>query len=307
MVRSGIRVAEFELDRIATLVDAYCNSALARRLAGLPMRGPSGRSRSGTRASSSTAGSTSSGARAERALVVDYKSNALLGARPRGRSSLTITAFSSSCTRSRASATGLGPEWRSSTSSSSGRSSSSSPQSSRRRDVGALEAELSGGYRAESGEGDFKPTPSEFACSGCPALNLVCAGPDAWSLSGVSLSHVRVAALKQTSTGNLPALEAVLVEVEREGVDAVVVARRRAQRAVGRRVCDTSGRAGAQIVHGNADREGSIAASDSGPGDRAPIGSASPGWRPRPGGRRRSSSRSTVSESARLSRDAQLG
>ena len=27
-------------------------------------------------------------------------------------------------------------------------------------------------------DGDFRPTPSPFACSGCPALNRVCAGPD---------------------------------------------------------------------------------------------------------------------------------
>jgi hypothetical protein len=27
-------------------------------------------------------------------------------------------------------------------------------------------------------EGDFRPTPSPFACSGCPALNRVCAGPE---------------------------------------------------------------------------------------------------------------------------------
>ena len=26
-------------------------------------------------------------------------------------------------------------------------------------------------------EGDFRPTPSAFACSGCPALDRVCAGP----------------------------------------------------------------------------------------------------------------------------------
>jgi hypothetical protein len=25
--------------------------------------------------------------------------------------------------------------------------------------------------------GDFVPTPSEYACAGCPALDLVCAGP----------------------------------------------------------------------------------------------------------------------------------
>ena len=43
-------------------------------------------------------------------------------------------------------------------------------------DVSGLEAELSEAIgRIRSG--DFKPTPSEFACSGCPALDLVCAGP----------------------------------------------------------------------------------------------------------------------------------
>ena len=26
-------------------------------------------------------------------------------------------------------------------------------------------------------EGDFRPTPSAYACSGCPALDRVCAGP----------------------------------------------------------------------------------------------------------------------------------
>ncbi len=25
--------------------------------------------------------------------------------------------------------------------------------------------------------GEFRPTPSPFACSGCPALDVVCAGP----------------------------------------------------------------------------------------------------------------------------------
>jgi ATP-dependent exoDNAse (exonuclease V) beta subunit len=42
--------------------------------------------------------------------------------------------------------------------------------------VPALEAELSAGIeRIHAGE--FRPTPSEFACSSCPALDLVCAGP----------------------------------------------------------------------------------------------------------------------------------
>jgi ATP-dependent helicase/nuclease subunit A len=39
-----------------------------------------------------------------------------------------------------------------------------------------LEAELSVAI-AQIQSGEFRPTPSEFACSGCPALDLVCAGP----------------------------------------------------------------------------------------------------------------------------------
>jgi ATP-dependent helicase/nuclease subunit A len=39
-----------------------------------------------------------------------------------------------------------------------------------------LEAELSAAIAAIR-EGVFRPTPSEFACAGCPALDVVCAGP----------------------------------------------------------------------------------------------------------------------------------
>jgi ATP-dependent helicase/nuclease subunit A len=46
----------------------------------------------------------------------------------------------------------------------------------RRQDVPALEAELSDAVRAIR-EADFRPTPSEYACAGCPALDVVCAGP----------------------------------------------------------------------------------------------------------------------------------
>jgi ATP-dependent helicase/nuclease subunit A len=43
-------------------------------------------------------------------------------------------------------------------------------------DVPGLEHELSEAIAAIQA-GDFRPTPSEFACAGCPALDLVCAGP----------------------------------------------------------------------------------------------------------------------------------
>jgi ATP-dependent helicase/nuclease subunit A len=45
-----------------------------------------------------------------------------------------------------------------------------------RPEMPALEAELSAAI-AQINAGEFTPTPSEFNCSGCPALDLVCAGP----------------------------------------------------------------------------------------------------------------------------------
>jgi ATP-dependent exoDNAse (exonuclease V) beta subunit len=45
-----------------------------------------------------------------------------------------------------------------------------------REDEAALATELSEAI-ARIQAGEFRPTPSEFACAGCPALDLVCAGP----------------------------------------------------------------------------------------------------------------------------------
>ncbi len=45
-----------------------------------------------------------------------------------------------------------------------------------RDEVPGLEAELSAAITAIH-DGEFGPTPSEFACNGCPALDVVCAGP----------------------------------------------------------------------------------------------------------------------------------
>jgi ATP-dependent helicase/nuclease subunit A len=45
-----------------------------------------------------------------------------------------------------------------------------------REQLPGLEAELSAAI-ARIREGDFRPTPSEWNCAGCPALDLVCAGP----------------------------------------------------------------------------------------------------------------------------------
>jgi hypothetical protein len=42
--------------------------------------------------------------------------------------------------------------------------------------VAELEAQLSAAI-ARLRTGEFRPTPSEYACAGCPALDVVCAGP----------------------------------------------------------------------------------------------------------------------------------
>ena len=167
-------VSTEELERIAELVDAYCRSALARRVAGLAARARSVRSRSSTTACSSAAGSTSSGARATRALVVDYKSNALEGARPaeiiEAEYPLQRLVYALVCLRARRER---------------GRGRVPVPRAAGRRRVDDVHAsrtyppsrhELSAAI-ARIRAGEFRPTPSEFACSDCPALDLVCAGP----------------------------------------------------------------------------------------------------------------------------------
>jgi hypothetical protein len=46
----------------------------------------------------------------------------------------------------------------------------------RRDELPGLEVELSDAI-ARIQAGTFPPRPSEFACAGCPALDVVCAGP----------------------------------------------------------------------------------------------------------------------------------
>ena len=166
-------VSDEELDRITALVDAYCRSALAGRLA------------------------TLAGARPERpfafehdgvllhgrldvlwrengkALVVDYKSNALDGADPHeivdAEYRLQRLVYALACLRDGAQEAEVvyqfleRPEDIVSATFTAG-------------DLQGLESELSAAIeRIRAGE--FVPTPSEFACSDCPALDLVCAGP----------------------------------------------------------------------------------------------------------------------------------
>jgi hypothetical protein len=42
--------------------------------------------------------------------------------------------------------------------------------------IGELEAELSAAIERINAA-DFRPSPDEFTCAGCPALDVICAGP----------------------------------------------------------------------------------------------------------------------------------
>ena len=64
---------------------------------------------------------------------------------------------------------------------------------------------------------------------------------------------MRVAAISDIH-GNLPALEAVLADIEREGVDQIVVAGDTVSGPWPAEVFDLLDAAGARFVHGNADR-----------------------------------------------------
>jgi ATP-dependent helicase/nuclease subunit A len=167
------RVTGEELERIEAFVSSYCGSQLARRVAGLAGVRPErpfafehdgvllhGRldvlHRDGTRA-----------------LVVDYKTN-VLGERSADEViesdyRLQRLVYALACFRAGADEVEIvytfleRPDAVVSTAFS-------------RADMPELEAELSAAI-ARIDAGEFVPTPGEFTCAGCPALDVVCAGP----------------------------------------------------------------------------------------------------------------------------------
>ena len=166
-------VTDAELDRIAGLVDAYCASPLAARLASL----------AGARTERPFAfehdGVLLHGRldvlwrEGSRALVVDYKSNALDGADPaavvEAEYRLQRLVYALACLRDGADEAEIVYQFLE-------RPGDLVGETFTAADGESLESELSeaiGRIRA----GDFHPTPSEFACAGCPALDVVCAGP----------------------------------------------------------------------------------------------------------------------------------
>jgi len=162
-----------ETARIGSLVEAYCGSDLARRIAGLPGARPE-------RPFAFDVDGVLVNGRLDvlwhdggRALVLDYKTNALLGRDPSAvveeEYGTQRTVYALACLRAGAREAEVVYQFL------------EAPEAVvttgfTAEDVPRLEAALAAsiaGIRA----GEFRPTPSPFACSGCPALDVVCAGP----------------------------------------------------------------------------------------------------------------------------------
>jgi ATP-dependent exoDNAse (exonuclease V) beta subunit len=166
-------VTDEELERIRAFVATYCDSDLARRVAALegarPER-PFAFEHDGVLFRGRLDMLWLSGARA---LVLDYKTNTLEEGSPEeivdADYRLQRLVYALACFRAGADEVEVvyafleRPDAVVSTT-------FSRPQ------VPELEAELSAAI-ARINAGEFVPTPSEFTCNGCPALDVVCAGP----------------------------------------------------------------------------------------------------------------------------------
>jgi ATP-dependent exoDNAse (exonuclease V) beta subunit len=184
-------VSDDEVEHVAKLVDAYCGSELARRISSL------GHVRVERPFAFELDGVLLNG-RLDvlrwgngDALVVDYKTNVLEGRQPdeivdaEYRTQQIVYALA--CLRAGAERVEVVYQFLEAPEAVVTASFSSV-------DVDALEREL-GEAIARIREGDFRPTPSRFACSGCPALNRVCAGQELGSYpDGLQLPEL-------TSTG----------------------------------------------------------------------------------------------------------
>jgi ATP-dependent helicase/nuclease subunit A len=167
------RVTDEELQRIAGFVASYCASPLARRVAELDAV------QTEVQFSFEHDGVLIRGfldvlhRDGDRALVVDYKTNTLAEHSPdeivEHEYRLQRLVYALACFRSGATEVEVVYHFLERPDATVGATFSAA-------DMPALEAELSaaiGRIRA----GEFVPTPSDYACAGCPALDVVCAGP----------------------------------------------------------------------------------------------------------------------------------
>jgi RecB family exonuclease len=166
-------VTETEVEHVARHVRAYCDSVLAARIAsleGVQVERPFAFALDDVLVNGRLDVLWRDG---ERALILDYKTNALDGRAPAAivedeyhfqRIVYALACFAAGIDEVEVVYQFLeAPEEVVSASFS-------------RVDVGRLERDI-GAVIGRIREGDFRPTPSAYACSGCPALDRVCAGP----------------------------------------------------------------------------------------------------------------------------------
>jgi hypothetical protein len=166
-------VTDEELERISVFVDAYCGSELAARIATLanvqPER-PFAFEHDGVLLHGRLDVLWREGSRA---LVLDYKTNSLAEGTPEeiveDDYTLQRLVYALACLRAGAEEVEVVYHFLE-------RPDAVVSTMFERRELPLLESELSAAI-ARIDAGEFVPSPSEFTCSGCPALDLVCAGP----------------------------------------------------------------------------------------------------------------------------------
>jgi ATP-dependent exoDNAse (exonuclease V) beta subunit len=167
------RVSDEELERIAAFVRSYCESELARRVASLagarPER-PFAFEHDGVLLHGRLDVLQLDG---ERGLVVDYKTNTLEEGTPEEIVEhdyrLQRLVYALACFRSGAEQVEVVYHFLE-------RADAVVSTTFTREQVPGLEEELSAAI-ARINAGEFRPTPDDFICAGCPALDVVCAGP----------------------------------------------------------------------------------------------------------------------------------
>jgi ATP-dependent exoDNAse (exonuclease V) beta subunit len=166
-------VSDIDLERIASYVQSYCESALARRVASLegtrPER-PFAFVHDGVLLHGRLDVLQRSG---RRFLVVDYKTNVLGERTPEevveSDYGLQRLVYALACFRAGAETVEILYAFLE-------RPDGVVSASFERAELPALEARLSAAI-ARIAAGEFVPTPDAFTCAGCPALDVVCAGP----------------------------------------------------------------------------------------------------------------------------------
>ncbi|HET7136763.1 MAG TPA: UvrD-helicase domain-containing protein [Gaiellaceae bacterium] len=166
-------VGDEEVARIEAFVESYCGSELAARVAGLAgvaVERPFAFEHDGVLLHGRLDVLWREGTRA---LVLDYKTNSLAESSPgeivEGDYRLQRLVYALACFRAGADEVEVVYHFLE-------RPDAVVSTTFERLELPVLEEELSAAIRRIDA-GEFMPTPSEFTCSGCPALDVVCAGP----------------------------------------------------------------------------------------------------------------------------------